>query len=69
MSHEKRTGLKRYRSEKGKMILQVQYEYLHTGWNAGSVDSAWRTAWRDAKIEDLTEGQCLVVKPTGEEKA
>lgn len=44
----------RYRVNwRGKLILQVQYEYNVYGY-FGDIDTY--TAWRDATVEDVTEG-------------
>ena len=55
MTEQYRTGKRRYRHEKDKIILQVEWKLLHTYWAAGMVDSEWVTVWRDATLEDISE--------------
>ena len=46
----KLTGRKRYRMDKDKIVLQVEYSFLHTDEH----DYETCYSWRDAKLEDLT---------------
>ena len=49
------TGKQRFRIWRSKIILQVQYSFLHTI-NAGAVVDCERCfVWRDATLEDVSE--------------
>lgn len=54
--YPKLTGRTRYRTSLifRRLILQVEYEYLSAGDPLGSGSRTVR-AWRDAKVEDISE--------------
>ena len=44
----------RFRTDrKGRVILQIQREYLLTTSIGGTIDTEWHKDWRDAKLEDI----------------
>jgi hypothetical protein len=52
----KLTGNTRYRvGWRKRLILQVEYRYLHSECHGGFIDCDVRTDWRDARLEDLAE--------------
>ena len=56
LRHAKPTGKRRYRVQPwtGKLILQLQFAGMITSHSGGMVDTMNASAWRDAKITDIT---------------
>jgi len=48
------TGRRRFRMWKDKIILQVEFSYIHDYCIGPSIESEKCYAWRDATLEDLT---------------
>lgn len=48
------TGRRRFRLWKGKIVLQVEFSFIHSFCLGPSVESEKCYGWRDATLEDLT---------------